>query len=118
MSHSHHHHHEGCCHQDHDSCCSNEHEHESCCHAHGDDCHKDFAQQLLSIADEAWMDLLKEKIKNHIQSNSDQHLEEIAGIVAESNKERWQHKMAIQKTKEDFKNKLDKAFGCKSCSCK
>lgn len=119
MSHSHHN--EGCCcGNEHCSCCSDKKKHDSCCHDHhdGDDCQKDFAKHLLGVADEAWMELLKDKIKKHILASCDQQLEQIAGIVAESNKARWQHKIAIQKAKQEFKDKLEDAFGCPTGTCK
>lgn len=124
MSHSHHHHHDegcgcGCKSHDHDSCCSHEHKHDSCCgHQDSHDCHQDIAHHLLHVADEAWMEILKDKIKKHILASCDQQLENIASIVSESNKSRWQHKLAIQKAKQEFKDKLEDAFGCSSGSCK
>ncbi len=128
MSHSHHHH-EGCCHHhEHDSCgsshnhkqgsCCSSHEHSSCCHQSNHESHEDFAHQLLQIADEAWMELLKDKIKHHILSSCGQQLESIASVVAETNKCRWHHKIAMHKGKEEYKNKLENAIGCSSGSCK
>ncbi len=121
MSHSQDHK-EGCCcscHKEHGSCgCCKEQKHDSCCKEHGEDCHNHFAKHLLCVADEAWMELLKDKIKKHILSSCDQQLEQIAEIVSESNKMRWEHKTAIQKAKEDFQEKLENVLGCSSGSCK
>lgn len=115
-----HHHKHGECHE-HDSCCSEEkcHDESSCCSHHKDDecCHEDFSKHLLHVADCAWMDLLKEKIKSEIASSCGEQLDQIAKIVAESNGSRWQHKMSLMKTQNDYKEKLKNIFCCGS-SCK
>lgn len=119
-----HHHKHGECH-DHDSCCSNETcSDDSCCghhhhHHHKDEksCNEDFAKDLLHVADCAWMELLKEKIKAEISSACGEHLGQIAKIVAESNGSRWQHKLAMMKAQDDYKEKLKNLFCCSS-SCK
>lgn len=107
----HHHHHDGCC------CCSQEkHEcckEESCC-----DGHEDFASQLLSMADEAWMELLKDKIKENIQASGGAHLDQLAKAVAESNGARWKNKLAMKQNANDFKDKIKSLFSCDSGNCK
>ncbi len=93
-----------------------QHHHCSCCcsHSHGQ-CHegdekfKDFAHQLIDIADEAWMDVLKAKIRAHIEADG-AHLDQFAKLIAETNKERWKHKMGMQKTLQDFKDKMSSFF--------
>ncbi|MGZ3732152.1 MAG: hypothetical protein ACXU9U_00205 [Parachlamydiaceae bacterium] len=67
------------------------------------------------MADCAWKELLKEKIKENMAKTAGNHLDEIAKVVVETNHARWQNKMAIQKAKQDFKNKLDSLFNCTSC---
>lgn len=67
------------------------------------------------MADCAWMELLKEKIKENIVNTAGNHLDQIAKTVAETNHMRWQNKMATQKDKQEFKNKLDELFNCNSC---
>jgi hypothetical protein len=105
--HGHHHHHEYdeeccCCCDDH---CDLEHHH----HHHHEN--QDFAAQLLEMADDAWMELLKEKIKKQIESAGGKHLDHLAKIVAESNKERWEHKLAINELASNYKEKLTEFFG-------
>lgn len=104
----------------HDDSCSNE----KCCdHKEGDHhhkeecCHEEFAKKLLCAADCAWMELLKEKIKQQIASSCGEELDQIAKVVAESNRMRWEHKLALMKTQNDFKEKLKNIFCCGS-SCK
>lgn len=124
---SHHHKHGGC--HDHDSCCSDD----KCCddpscschhhhnhHHHKDDecCHEDFAQHLLHVADCAWMELLKEKIKQQIATTCGDQLDQIAKVVAESNQSRWNHKTSLIKIQHEYKDKLQDIFCCSSGTCK
>lgn len=120
MSHKHHHHDDSCHHGE--TCESAHHEsHECscCCHQHHHDHEEcgDFAKQLLDVADEAWMDLLKEKIKAKIEAHSAEHLNQLAQLVSETNHNRWQMILAKKKGCHDYKEKLKEFFGSKSC-CK
>jgi len=102
----------------HNGCCSSGHDHDEChdhghsCHSHdsscGDECeeHGDFASVLLELADEAWMDVLKSKIIQHIEHHSGHELEKLARITSESNHQRWKNKLAVKRTKHDFRDKL------------
>lgn len=113
-----HHHKHGECH-DHDSCCDDKCS-SSCAHSHPKDegcCHEDFAKHLLHVADCAWMDLLKEKIKNEIASSCGEHLDQIAKVVASSNGSKWKHKLGIMKDLCDYKEKLKNIFCCGDDSC-
>lgn len=76
----------------------------NCCQ---DSCqgHQDHAKQLLAIADQAWMEVLKERIKDIIRSN-DKKLEEMAQIICEANRARWQHKLSAEKCCMDYEEKL------------
>ncbi len=94
----HHHHHHG-----HDECCS--HSHEEHCEEHSD-----FACDLLELADEAWMCLLKDKIKEQILATNGKHLDELAKLVTESNHSRWKLKMAKKANVEAFREKLHVLF--------
>ena len=102
MSHEHDH-----CHDHQDSCCSHDHHQHSCCHEHH---HEDFAHQLLQLADEAWMEVLKEKIKEEVRQHNGPHLDALAKLVAETNNNRWKNKLGIQNTVEDFKGRLGDLF--------
>lgn len=104
MSHDHHHHHGECCdhtHHHHDECCHHDHHH---CH----DKQSKYSEELLELADEAWMEVLKEKIKDQIRSKSSQHLDALAKLVSESNHSRWIHKMEGKSNREDFEASLQK----------
>lgn len=116
---THHHHH---CHEhghNECSCCGHsEHEHCPSCgecieHHHHEHKHQDFSKELLELADQAWMDVLKEKIKARVESLSGKNLDELASIVAEANHERWKHKMETQKGCSTFREKVTAFFNRK-----
>lgn len=97
----------------HQNPCHSEHEHSCCHHEHEEHQYHhegEFAEQLLEMADEAWMEVLKEKIKQQIITTSGQHLDNLAKLVAESNKDRWKHKLSSHKVCQDYKEKLAEFF--------
>lgn len=110
-----HHCHQGHCHthdhSDHEhSCCS---QHQCQCKCHESSCHGtqgSFSHQLLQMADEAWMCLLKDKIKAKIQNISGDQLDQLADLVANSNHERWINKMASKRACESFDDKIADFF--------
>lgn len=109
---NHHHHH----HHHHDSCCSEVECHECCddvCEAHEHHHHHEegsFAHELLEMADEAWMEVLKEKIKEHIVKAHGKNLDKLAQLVSESNAERWKSKLALQKNHGEYLEKIAHFF--------
>lgn len=107
---SHHHH---CCDHSYHSGAGSFHEHS---HHHHHGC--DFAQRFLEIADEAWIEVLKEKIKENIRKN-DPKIDEIARIVAEANNEKWKKKTSSHKCCENYEHQLHAIFEncCKEGSC-
>ena len=96
------------------ACSSNGHHHESCCkchdHHHHDGEHEGFAKQLLELADEAWMELLHEKVKKRIEATNGAKLDQLAQIVADANNARWQSKLAKEKGCEEFEEKVANFF--------
>lgn len=108
MSHHHHcHSHEG----HHDSCCAEESCDECCCscHHHHHE-HNSFADDLLELADEAWMEVLKEKIKDHIRTKNGAHLDKLAKLVSEANNSRWSHRLSSQTEAGEFQDKIHDFF--------
>lgn len=94
---SHHQHSAGSC----ECCC-----HRKCdcpCHHHGK-----YSEQLLKIADEAWMELIKEKIKEDILKHSGDHITQLAQLVSRSNHKRWTDKLSEKKNLDDFNEQLQK----------
>lgn len=108
--HHHHHHDDGCCSEEsHHSCHSHE---DSCCdeghhHHHHDDA-DGFCHELLELADQAWMEVLKEKIKHRIASEC--HLDQLAEIIAKANHCRWKGKIAKQKGIHEYRRKVCEFF--------
>ena len=103
-----------------DSCCDQEKCGDSsgeseCCETKADNC-CNFAEHLLEIADEAWCELLKEKIKKEIQASCGEKLDQLAKLVAQANGQKWAHKMKGKALCEEYKNNLKKMFS--SCECK
>jgi hypothetical protein len=97
-SHRHGHSHCGCsCHSC--TCCSH-HEHEEGCDS----------ERLLAIADMAWVEVLKDKIKQNILT-SDHRIDEIAKIVAETNRDFWRLEMAQASTEEHYDRRISEIMG-------
>jgi hypothetical protein len=75
------------------------------------ECHEDdHCSFFIELADCAWVEVLKEKIKEQIRAQDDKALTELAKIVAEGNKKRWKHKMCKKKNCHEFKEKLCSFF--------
>jgi hypothetical protein len=85
------------------SCCPKCHEicHE---HFHGEAPKEDCLQNFLELADQAWMEVLKEKIKEHILATKGAHLKELAKIISEANQKRWQNKIAAKHGEQEFRD--------------
>lgn len=111
------------CHQG--SCCTqNHHSHSSChsssgccedqdcgcsCHHHG----QKYSDELLALADEAWMELIKDKIKEEIKKNSGEHIDRIASLVAKTNHARWKFKMDEKQNEHTYEDELHTLLFCK-----
>lgn len=112
MSHNHHHchdheHSDSCSSSNKHSCCCHHHEHEAVCeHDH----HEDFATKVLAMADEAWEELLMEKIKARIEKQSGNHLDKLAELIANANKKRWEHKLECNSCVHELHDELRQFF--------
>lgn len=80
---------------------------EESCHSEGKG---EFAHCLLEAADEAWMEVLKDKIKEHILATQNERMTELAKIVSEGNSQRWKNKMEKKHGCMEFKEKLGRFF--------
>lgn len=76
--------------------------------SHHGECCCDMPEKLLQLADEAWMEVLKEKIKQEIIANGGEKLDEIAKLVAETNCAKWQHMIAGKMHCEEYTSSLKK----------
>lgn len=98
--HTHGHHKEKCC-----TCgCtdySHEHDTEGSCHC---------AEKFLELADEAWKEVLKEKIKEKIIIKKAEHLDKLAEIVAKANGEKWKNIISSKMQCNEFKENIKEYF--------
>lgn len=88
--------------------------HESSCEPQQQDCHEsercDMPEKFLDLADEAWMEVLKEKIKAQIESTCGNEMEQLAKVVTETNKERWNQKFAKRRLQHQYHERLKEIF--------
>lgn len=83
------------------TCCKKAgHHEEECC----------FSTKLIEMADDAWMCLLKEKIKAQIEKTSGKQLDNLAKIVSDANHSRWKHKMNAKNECDHFKQQVEDFF--------
>jgi len=101
--------HHSCSHEEH----GHSHEEGTCscsCHHHHvcehEGHHGKFSDQLLNLADEAWMEVLKEKVKEHILHHSGDHLNQMAQLIAQTNHKRWMEIMSEKKNEQEFEERL------------
>jgi hypothetical protein len=76
--------------------------------SHPDECCCDMPGKLLRLADEAWMEVLKDKIKQEIVNTGGEKLDEIAKLVAETNCAKWQHMVAGKVHCKEYTDNLQK----------
>lgn len=62
------------------------------------------------MADEAWMCLLKEKIKTQIEASNGKQLDNLAKIVSAANHTRWKNKLNSKNDCDDFKHQVEEFF--------
>jgi hypothetical protein len=70
----------------------------------------DWSEKLLRMADQAWKEVLIDKIKAEIEKNESEQLQKLAEIVANANGEKWQHKMAAKMKCEDYRETVKDFF--------
>lgn len=70
----------------------------------GDCCN--FHETLLALADDAWMELLKEKIKIEIEKSGGQHMDKIAKLVADANCAKWGNMIHAKVKCDEYKENL------------
>lgn len=68
------------------------------------------AEKFLEIADEAWKEVLKERIKAKILTHKGEHIEKLAEMVAKANGEKWKNKIAAKTNCNEFKENLKQYF--------
>ncbi len=89
-----------------EQCCSTE----SCATTQKSDsdcgCGCDMHEKLLLLADDAWMELLKEKIKAEIDKSNGQHMDKIAKLVADTNCDKWGHMIQAKVKCNEYQDNL------------
>lgn len=63
-------------------------------------------EKLLCLADEAWKEVLKEKIKTEIEKSQGEKLNALAKLVAETNHRKWTYLIQGKKACDDYKNQV------------
>lgn len=103
--HSHEHQKEGYC-----SCGCGKHHHmsdsEGGCHC---------TEKLLMIADEAWKEVLKDKIKEKILAKKGEHMDNLAELIATANGQKWKHIISAKMKCDEFKDQIKNFFSSSSC---
>ncbi len=89
--------------------CHTQHE---CCHHHHDAHHeeKNKVDYFLELADEAWEEVLKEKIKEYIRGTQNDSMVKLAKMVAEANHKRWRNNIEQEQEEHYFMEELQKFF--------
>lgn len=74
---------------------------EECCNLH---------ERLLDLADEAWLEVVKEKIKKEIEASCGDKLNKVAKLVAETNKAKWGAKISAKQHCKEYQQNLLQLF--------
>ncbi|HNB23492.1 MAG TPA: hypothetical protein PKZ32_13810 [Candidatus Melainabacteria bacterium] len=74
---------------------------DQCCNLH---------EKLLCLADEAWKEVLKDKIKKEIEKSAGAKLDALAQIVAGANHQKWTHMIEGKQKCDEYKNQIKEAF--------
>jgi len=66
----------------------------------------DIPEKLLCLADEAWREVVKEKIKKEIEKTAGPKLDTLAKLVAETNHRKWAHLIEAKKGCDDYRQSV------------
>jgi hypothetical protein len=66
----------------------------------------DAIRHMEKLANQAWDELFKEKVKKHYEENIGKKMDENAEIVAERAIHIWKNKMANREAKKEYEHKL------------
>jgi hypothetical protein len=67
-------------------------------------------EKLLCLADEAWKEVVKEKIKKEIEKNAGAKLDALAKLVAEGNHKKWSYLIEGKQQCDQFKDQVKEAL--------
>lgn len=74
-------------------------------HKAGSEC-CDMPEKLLCLADEAWKEVLKDKIKAEIEKSSGAKLDALAKLVADANHRKWTYLIEGKQQCDQFKDQV------------
>ena len=69
-------------------------------------CCGNLADNIKILADKAWSEMLKEKIKKQYEDRMGEKMDEIAKVAADAAIECWKHKIEAKKSVEEHDSKL------------
>lgn len=92
------------------NCGCSEHSHNHHHHHHNGDDGGHCAEKFLKLADEAWKEVLKEKIKEKIIAKREEHMEKLAEIIAKANGEKWKSIISSKMKCNEFKDNIKEFF--------
>ena len=101
---------ESCEHNQENCACPCHIKHHECCHGDHNFSAEMKANIFLGLADEAWQEVLKDKIKEYILKTQNDRMDKLAKIVAEGNHHRWINKMEKKQGCHDFMEEPCKFF--------
>jgi hypothetical protein len=102
---------EDCCSNDKKCCCCSCHsKHDECCYDQDHQKATNKANYFLEVANEAWEEVLKDKIKEHILNTQNDRMTKLAKIVAEGNTQHWKNKMEKKQGCANFLEELCQFF--------
>ncbi len=67
-------------------------------------------EKLLCLADEAWKEVVKDKIKKEIEKTAGAKLDALAKLVAEANHTKWTHMIEGKQKCDQFKDQVREAL--------
>ena len=70
----------------------------------------DVPEKLLCLADEAWREVVKDKIKREIEKTAGAKLDALAKLVAETNHRRWSHLIEGKQKCDEYKQQVKEAL--------
>lgn len=68
------------------------------------------AEKFLELADEAWKEVLIEKIKEKILARKGEYIDKLTELIAKSNGEKWNHRIKARLQCDEYKDKLKEFF--------
>ena len=78
------------------------------CNSSNDCC--DLPERLIGLADEAWFEVVKDKLKKEIESSCGEKLDQLAKIVADANCAKWAHEVQGKVKCEEYKGAIKQLF--------